>query len=330
LKAFNAYKKWVDERDRALETIYANTMIKITDETRLAFAFIVERLLFGQPITGHDLMPFATNIMARTHEMKVAVYQLAGASELEILGRLYNKNTTWKPDLTKVPINFYDDRDPIPEILKSFKKVIQRLEMVLFQAQAEGRMVEPSELMAVLPKLEPMPSRIVLKKVKEAKKELVPDFTTSEITDDEWDDVLYDYKNTYRIQNRGPEDVVGSRKTATGKRVVYRWELEKEVTQDFVSATRKGQTDAAKKSGIKDFVWIAILDNRTDECCEKRDGLTTSEIEVLLKTKWRGDKLRGKTPPLHFNCRCTLAPVTKDLPDIPSSKVGEFNDWLDS
>lgn len=69
--------------------------------------------------------------------------------------------------------------------------------------------------------------------------------------------------------------------------------------------------DAAKEMGIKDFVWIAILDDRTDECCWERSGKLTSEIEEMLASgKLDRDLCEAITPPAHPNCRCSLGPVS--------------------
>ncbi|MEM4380469.1 MAG: minor capsid protein [Thermoplasmatales archaeon] len=105
-------------------------------------------------------------------------------------------------------------------------------------------------------------------------------------------------------------------------------ELERMFNEAFVIAARKGEIEAAKKAGVKDYMWNAILDNRTDECCEKRDGLLVSEIEELVKTKWKKDECDATVPPAHFNCRCALVPVFEDQ-DIIDKEVNDINDRLE-
>jgi len=82
--------------------------------------------------------------------------------------------------------------------------------------------------------------------------------------------------------------------------------------------------------GVKDLNWIAVIDDRTDDCCLWRDGLTTMEIEDELNGNHADDDCDATTPPAHFNCRCRLAPVTDDLPDVPASNQIDFEEWLDS
>jgi hypothetical protein len=113
---------------------------------------------------------------------------------------------------------------------------------------------------------------------------------------------------------------------------IYGWELEQQLTHDFVKSVRDGQIDAANVNGINEFIWIAIIDQRTCElCCEWRSGLTTSEIEKTLadnpELKEHCDVV---VPPAHFNCRCGIAPVAIDLEttDIQTTDAKEFDDWL--
>lgn len=110
---------------------------------------------------------------------------------------------------------------------------------------------------------------------------------------------------------------------------VYRWEVEQEVTQDFVQSVRDGQVDAAEENGYTDFIWIAVTDDRTDACCLWRDGLTTTEIEKQLRGKHSDDECDAVVPPAHFNCRCDLAPVTDELPvGTRFDDLGDFETWL--
>ncbi len=164
--------------------------------------------------------------------------------------------------------------------------------------------------------------------------------TTGFIDESLWEGMVQDYIEEYVPVNRGPEAVVDVKaipkatKTIAGsippasKDQWYLWELERDITQEFVDSVRKGQIDAANKNGITDFVWIAIVDSKTDECCLWRDGLTTKEIARRLKTDKSGDPCKAITPPAHFNCRCTLAGATDKIPDKPDVDLGDFEQWL--
>lgn len=146
------------------------------------------------------------------------------------------------------------------------------------------------------------------------------------IDDGAWSQVVDDYKREYVPFGRGTQDF--TRDELGSER--FDWEIEKEATQDFVDQVRAGQVQAAKENGINDFMWIAVIDDKTDECCAWRDGLTTSEIEEQLKSgAHEDDACDGAiTPPGHFNCRCALAPVTADMPEATPPDFGEFETWM--
>lgn len=164
--------------------------------------------------------------------------------------------------------------------------------------------------------------------------------TVGEIDQQTWDVMVEDYLDEYIPVNRGPEAVIDLDTIAvpsplrSGKippvdqEKWYVWELERDINQEFIQSVRDGQIDAANKNGINEFVWISIVDNKTDTCCTWRDGLTTSEIERKLKSDKKGDKCKSITPPAHFNCRCTLAPATPTLPGKPATNLGDFDKWL--
>lgn len=147
-----------------------------------------------------------------------------------------------------------------------------------------------------------------------------------------WDSILGEYTAEYVPTGRGPGDKVKYPYTAAGKtkwKSAYQWEVEKDITHDFVNQVRAGQKDAANENGYTDFVWIAIVDNKTDKCCLKRDGLTTKEIEKQVKRWTKEERCNDAiVPPAHFNCRCDLAPVTDDLPEKPIKDLGDFETWL--
>ncbi len=180
------------------------------------------------------------------------------------------------------------------------------------------------------PKVVKRPKRVLPGLTEAAKK--TPELLSVGIIDDaEWADILDDYNKTYVPKFRGPESVLDfwPKKKSDDEEVWYAWELERDLTQEFVQNVRDGQIDAANENGIDDFVWIAVIDDVTDECCRWRDGLTTSEIQSQLKGAHRDDECRATAPPAHFNCRCTLAPMLREA-DLspPESNLAEFDEWL--
>jgi len=153
-----------------------------------------------------------------------------------------------------------------------------------------------------------------------------------------WDKMIEDFGSEHVFTDRSPEKFIDiqnpyndlpMRSDVPEGDKVYHWEIEQDVTQDFVEQVRSGQIEAANKNGIDDFVWIAILDDKTDECCEWRSGLLTSEIEARLKDDMADDDCQATVPPAHFNCRCTLAPASQDLEAVDNTDTErEFDEWL--
>lgn len=151
----------------------------------------------------------------------------------------------------------------------------------------------------------------------------------------DWEKVLADYTSEELPADdymRGPYDkIFYAEQSDEGIETYtrYSWEVEKEVTEDFVQKVRDGEMDAANENGINDFQWIAIIDDKTDDCCLWRDGLTTQEIIDALDGEHSDDDCDAETPPAHFNCRCRLAPMTEDLPAETPPDFGDFQSWLD-
>lgn len=148
----------------------------------------------------------------------------------------------------------------------------------------------------------------------------------------DWEEAVQDYKSEYLPFSRGPNDkVFGTSISETGdeeKVEIYQWELEQEVTEDFVQSVRDGELDAAKENGVTDMQWIAIIDAKTDECCSERDGLTTAEIQSKLNDGESMGDCDSVAPPAHQRCRCRLSPMTDNLPEESPPDFGGFDSWL--
>lgn len=147
------------------------------------------------------------------------------------------------------------------------------------------------------------------------------------IPENEWMGMVDEYLSDYIPVNRGSDYVFDVGQKADAEEW-FAWEIEQQVTHDFVDKVRSGQVDAANKNGINDFVWISIIDNKTDECCVWRHSLTTSEIEAELKRSHKDDECQAITPPAHFFCRCTMSPMLKDMPEETPPDFGDFEQWL--
>ena len=155
-----------------------------------------------------------------------------------------------------------------------------------------------------------------------------------------WDQVIAKTNEDYSLIDRSPKtffDVKDPhskepmRDNITEDDKIYGWEMEQQLTHDFVTSVREGQIDAANENGITEFIWIAVLDDRTCEnCCEWRSGLLTSEIEKELDgNEFLRDHCDVSTPPAHFNCRCGIAPVAIDVATVDKPEITkEFDAWL--
>lgn len=219
------------------------------------------------------------------------------------------------------------------------------------ESEALGRIFK------ALPKKKRIPARAVLKKVKvtEASRPKMKsrsedesgisigltrgDNYTFDFDQDTWNRVVHEYQNDYVPIDRSPENFINLKDPFTSIPIkddipesdkIYAWELENEITNDFVKTVRDGQVSAANENGIDDFVWISILDDKTDECCQWRHGLLTGEIEDrLAKDDSLSEDCDAVVPPAHFNCRCTLAPASKDLQMVNNTDLNqEFDEWL--
>jgi hypothetical protein len=154
------------------------------------------------------------------------------------------------------------------------------------------------------------------------------DLSSGTIEPEEWTGILDDYFSEYFPGDsylRSPYGRIFD--TEDGAR--YEWQLERDVTEDFVSQVRDGENEAANDQGITDFQWIAVVDDKTDDCCLWRDGLTTEEIEKALKSQHSDDECDAVAVPAHPLCRCRMAPMTKDMPEESQADFSSFDDWLE-
>ena len=150
---------------------------------------------------------------------------------------------------------------------------------------------------------------------------------------DEWDAIVDEYRDAYLPKYRDPRYELEEPVSAgeDGEYTLYPWQVEQEMTEDFVASVRAGEVDGARAEGITDFVWIAVLSaGHTCEFCRKRDGMLTSEIEAKLAGEWADDEEDAVVPPAHPNCYCRVAPATDNIPDRPSGNAEDIEDWLSS
>lgn len=343
------YTKFSQERNRALEAILNKKLVivdSLIDRLKEDVLDVTASALLNKTRCANEFVTRVNSLVLKTASDAVSVamsirratYTLAYAGELEATARGLNKPL--KASLTKEDVKkkLSLESPSGGNLADRIRFYFDRLGRRLTDAFELGRVLEekPDEIVervaSAFPSTRPLirPKPVLQKPVREAKPptKRLEDFLVAGFIDDElWDEAVQSYVQDVVQIGRGPEDTV---KVNVGKEKVerYTWEVEKEIVEDFVQLVREGQVDGARENGIKDFVWIAVIDDRTDECCRWRDGLSTSEIARQLKGKHKNDDCDAVVPPAHFNCRCDLAPLTEEVPDEGREELGDFETWL--
>jgi hypothetical protein len=348
------YKKFVSERDKALEQIHQHAQMDIshlTSESLKSIEGLVATLATRHEIsvsgmhyltsqvefhTTQILSKLFSQLVSRVKRMRKAVFTLTYTSELEAVARATGQKISTPPSFAqklKAAEEAPTLRDESLEkrvwysLMKLRAKVVQALNLALVQE------LSPSEVLAKVVQVFPQvqsykrPPR-ELKPFREAdtkRDKEIYDFAF--IDDADWKLAVDAYKDTELPPSRF--DNAPSFDNEAGYQR-YNWEVEQELTDDFVHQVRDGQVEAARDAGIQEFVWVAILDDRTDDCCQDRNGHTTSEIEAMLDSgDLDGDSCDAVTPPAHPNCRCQLAPVAS-TEQVEGPDWKSFNEWLES
>lgn len=359
------YQSFVLARDKALERLHARAQHEITDSLGGALQRVMEIVSYWYSRAHNSILllkhidqlidvAFASaqkEMIGTILKLRAQSFALANAGETEAMSRATGQ--AMKIVLNKSRIEASVDREmpsggTVQDRVKLYLDRIKRdiLDAIQLSAITEETLSEAQErLLKAFPSVKYVkrePKNIFEPKLKEADYPSIlgfesPDDESSQmkpvsistgfIDDDTWKSVIDDYQNEYIPKWRGPEGELDVQLGEGTPR--YAWELEREMTQDFVQQVRNGEHAAAKENGITDFIWIAVVDNKTDKCCLWRDGLTTKEIEVALKGEHRDDECETTTPPAHFNCRCRLAPATEGMPEQPELNIGDFTAWLD-
>lgn len=348
------YANFIKDRDLALERIHRNTQIdlsrmlyEVLERTEhlaasLALkstnAFLPHQLSHSfedalRDIFAHSFSAFVRRIV----KQRLAVFVLTYASEQEAIGRATQrkshdlvraafKNKLSKA-LTRETIDGPLDKRVWLALMKLRLRIAQAFGLALTQE------LKPQEIVAkvkdAFPRIQvyKRPPR-ALTRLKEAAGDLPEDkkdwVDLQFIDDPDWDLMMDAYKETELPPSRF--DAAASWDKESGM-MRYEWELEQEATEDFVKQVRDGQVDAANDLGIQEFVWIAVIDNKTcDDCCLPRNGKTTSEIEEGIDSGSMGD-CDATVPPAHFNCRCQVGPVAS-VDEVQGPDWSSFNEWL--
>lgn len=354
-----AYTSFIHQRDKALSRMHEVTMQKINDELRHAFtqAMATANYLYSH-IPAKDLLtPNARSVIMNidfsiqhefdrasqditkiTQKLMRLSYLLASMGEAKAIINATGKKT--KLHITKQQLDEhaktnFQGENVHDRILFGFNRIRRDLIDSLERSRVQG--LDHKEAMAKAVRALPGSRRVrqpkrLLRKITEADKDIVLDADVEAfIPEDEWNELVDLYEQDFVPNWRGPEnvyDITPAGEPEDYTEEWYAWEIENQINQDFVDSVRSGQNDAANQNGINDMVWIAIVDDKTDECCLWRDGLTSSEIEEKLQEHGDDDCDGATVPPGHFNCRCTMAPMIDAMPDMPASNEEDFNTWL--
>lgn len=373
-----AYKRWVKQRDVALEVLHKKAQLN-SSRVMIGVLNNVTMLAKSQwhalhnPVGHHSIDQFdlqlkqmlrdaAGQLYGQTVSLRRKSYLLAKASEAEIIAQLASPNKRVTARITAADLHrlgtakSFAGGDLHHRITYYMDKLRRK---IVSMAQASALTSEsPEDFAFMVARAYPRasrflrPKRILKPKLMESDSMLDqfrnqhdPDATLNldddgedkaidQIDEPEWLNMVNDYKTEYVPDSRAGGMAAEQVITDQGDQI-YAWEFERDLTNEFVDAVRNGQIDAANENGITDFVWIAVVDAATDACCLWRDGLLVSEIQDQLGDHQDEDEScdvggEGLTPPLHFNCRCTLAPATENVPDKPDDGSKDFETWLNT
>lgn len=352
------YRDFVNGRDKVLEAIlgkYLRAMDHVMAELRIQTERCVSHkqvvtggLRRSDPrLEGQIDMYFALAAQRFTYlmtRMRTTAYALAHTGEAEAIARALGRPKKVHLSSTVMGQVASKDSPAGGSISGRVDLALYRLKSKVIAAVklAQIREEKPKETVDLISRAFPKRSRDqvipkVLRRLKTMQEAGAPklQLITGVVDQPTWNQVLDDYREDEIPGPRGPHDKIVLFDIGSDGSVDfterYEWELEQEITQDFVEQVRSGQIDAAKENGIEDFMWIAVVDDHTDECCTKRDGLSSAEIESELESgKLDADVCDAVVPPGHFNCRCVPAPISEDLPDTPPPDFGSFDDWMES
>lgn len=357
-----AYLKFIAERDHALETLYVRANEEINDLLRRALQRALEIVSYrysqmpaedmltlkGRRNTeaiDHDIA-IEFNLAARhmalvAQELNQQAFTLSLVGEAEAIGRALKQPAKYAVKTKDVQdLSVEDAQGESIEgrmalaMARIRRDVMDAVELSRVKQENTQEAIERVKSVLPKPRTVKRPKK-KLAKVTEANSSGPDPFSFGFVDDALWQKIVDAYLDAYVPKWRGPESVFDV--TTEGlTEEWYAWEVEQYLANEFVSKVRAGQDTAAKENGVVDMQWIAVVDDKTDECCLWRDGLTSKEIEQELKSgKHKDDECDSIVPPAHFNCRCTMAPVLDvqlvgEEFEKPASNAEEFETWLNS
>lgn len=353
------YAKFIDARDRAAEKMLGNFRLEQSDILRKYFKKILDavakfilhssknvKLLDAQ--IENILVPAISELTSVTQDLKRLTFTLALVSEAEAIGRITGKA---KYDVQRDLVSRYlsrpsllgrHTRDSVALYLDRLRRdVVDALQQASIRKAPDGTPLNsPRDIFQAVIKVFPnvKRQRVVheLSKIKESDKKKsdddeVNEIATGSVDDNDWNQIVDAYTTGYIPEYRGPDYQINPNEPGwPADEKVYATDIEREMTDDFVKAVRDGQVEAANQNGISEFIWLAILDDKTcEDCCQPRDGLTTSEIQEGIDSG-ELDECDALCPPAHVACRCRLAPMVDSDQEPVTVDTEGFDDWAAS
>ena len=360
-----AYRSFVNARDKALDRLHASTQGRVTqalaealqriydgisarhfytltteqmtisgdDMTKSVSQLIDFSFASAQAQMAHEIHSLRDTAMALTITSEKEALRRAGAGkDLPMHSRARVRSDSGKSSSDKMPTGGTVEARISLALNRLKNKILDAVQLsrVLGESTEEAL----KRVKATFPKLKRITTpKKLTRLVKEADRPRNPDrpFDFDFISEEDWDGIIRDYLKPYQPRIRDPRmyfEVTGDEGLAhmgVGEGLWAGWDIEQQITADFVDTVRKGQVVAAKEQGINDFVWITVFGPTTCESCKWRNGLTSAEIEAKLED--RDDDFDATVPPAHASCRCQLAPMVEELGEEPE-ELGDFDTWL--
>lgn len=356
-----AYTSFILLRDKALERLYLNAQRRIDDELRAAFLRAIEIIVYRYGTIPRDSIKTnrskyaigqiesaiqtefyksAQVVESIYKDLKKKAFLLSAVGEAEAVARATGKKTAIHingHDLSFLSEKTSQGHDILDRIVHSFSVVARDLVSSIEYSRIRGETRDDliPRLLKALPRTKRFkkPRRALKPVIREAEPGVkkFPVEIDAYIPEDVWGSIVAEYARDYIPSTRGPESVYDMEPRDGGDELEerYGWDLERELSNDFVSSVRSGQNEVANQNGIVDFQVIAVIDDHTcDSCCGDFgcvdfDGKTTAQVEKMTG----GEQ---SAPPFHFNCRCSMAPMLDKMPDLEQSNEEEFYQWLNS
>lgn len=344
----SVYNKYVAAMSRGLDDLLGRVMDSavVSMHQHTGEAHEIKRIVSYFESRIEDAFDgFGVELNSMIRSMRTSLYVLTLLGETEAIGQALNKDAVY--NVTQEQLKSIHDKPLLDDqhaearvyrALSKFKrKLVSEFEMAVLLEESDA------EVRARILRAWPKKKRIKKKpRVTKPINQFTNQFTEAKDTqstkefsfgymdDDIWDQILDSYlsKQVPFFKGRAGGKSAELYFEQEGK---YEWEFEQELAHDFVSRLRDGSNEAAEKNGVTDMVWLAVIDDRTDDCCIARDGLTTEEIEEALDSGKIADDCDAIVPPAHVNCRCRLAPYFKDIEEFETVQpdFDDFNAWLD-